>query len=179
MSLILVTGGVRSGKSRFAEKLAHDQGERILYVATGIPFDEEMKQRVALHQVRRPSQWGLAESPYRLDTMLAQAEKYDAILLDCLSNWISNRLIEVPEERIRDSQVAQQIGDDLRAWLASVRDLPVPVIVVTNEVGLGGVAMSRLGRWFQDMLGESNQLVANQADQVYAVMSGISWRIKG
>lgn len=179
MSLILVTGGVRSGKSQFAEKLARDQGDRILYVATGIPCDQEMKQRVELHQERRPSGWGLVESPYHLDAVLPKAHEYDAVLLDCLSSWISNRLIEVPEERIRDLQTARQIREDLLHWLASVRRLPIPVIVVTGEVGLGGVAMSRLGRWFQDVLGESNQLVAGEADEVYAVISGIPWRIKG
>lgn len=179
MSLILVTGGVRSGKSLFAERRAQEIGGKILYVATGMAYDQEMKRRIDLHKVRRPDQWGLAECSYHLDDMLAPAAEYNGILLDCLSTWVSNRLMEVPEDRIRDNQVAEKLHQDLRRWLEAVARLQKSIVIVTSEVGLGGVAMTRLGRWFQDVLGEANQQVAQEADEVYAVMSGIPWRIKG
>ncbi|WP_134704043.1 bifunctional adenosylcobinamide kinase/adenosylcobinamide-phosphate guanylyltransferase [Ammoniphilus sp. YIM 78166] len=179
MSLILITGGVRSGKSRFAEQWAHELGGSILYVATGKVYDQEMEQRIQLHQERRPADWGLAECPHHLDLVFQSTEGYEGILIDCLSTWISNRLMEVPEERMRDEQVHLTLREDLQRWVAAAKDLEIPVIVVTSEVGLGGVAMSRLGRWFQDILGECNQWVAKEADEVYAVLSGIPWRIKG
>lgn len=179
MSLILITGGVRSGKSHFAEQRAHELGGSILYVATGKAYDQEMEIRIQLHQSRRPADWGLAECTHQLDAIFQDPTGYKGILIDCLSTWVSNRLMEVPEENIRDENVTHTLREDLKRWVAAARDLEIPVFVVTCEAGLGGVAMSRLGRWFQDVLGECNQWAASEADEVYAVLSGIPWRIKG
>jgi adenosylcobinamide kinase / adenosylcobinamide-phosphate guanylyltransferase len=179
VSIILITGGVRSGKSRFAEQLALGLGGSILYVATGKAYDQEMEHRIQLHQERRPIDWGLAECPDQLEAIFHNPAGYKGILIDCLSTWVSNRLMEVSEENIRDELVTQTLREDLKCWVAAAKGSEMPVIVVTSEVGLGGVAMTRLGRWFQDVMGECNEWVAKEAEEVYAVMSGIPWRIKG
>lgn len=179
MSLIMVTGGVRSGKSRYAEELAKEQGGRVLYAATGQAWDEEMEQRIERHRKRRPADWGCAEIGSRLTDSLAACEAYDVVLVDCLSTWVSSRLMEVPEPEWRSEAVTQAIVREAETWLSAVEQSEKTVIAVTSEVGLGGVAMNRLGRWFADVLGEINQRTAQSADKVYVVWSGIPWRIKG
>lgn len=179
MSIVLVTGGVRSGKSAFAERLAQEKSASVLYVATGVCSDEEMEQRITLHRRRRPASWGLAETPCDADEMIASYSAYDVVLFDCISTWISNLLIDVPEEKWRDPAETERILGKIDCWLSAVRDYPGTIIAVTSETGLGGVAMSKLGRWFQDTLGEANQRIASEAEEVYAVLSGIPWKIKG
>jgi adenosylcobinamide kinase/adenosylcobinamide-phosphate guanylyltransferase len=101
------------------------------------------------------------------------------VLVDCLSTWVSSRLMEVPEPEWRSEAVTQAIVREAETWLSAVERSEKTVIAVTSEVGLGGVAMNRLGRWFADVLGEINQRTAQSADKVYVVWSGIPWRIKG
>jgi adenosylcobinamide kinase / adenosylcobinamide-phosphate guanylyltransferase len=179
LSLIVVTGGVRSGKSRFAEELAAQAGSPVLYVATGQVWDEEMKQRIERHRARRPRDWGLAETNGTLSAALPQMERYPVVLLDCLSTWISTRLMSVPEASWRDEAISRALMDEAELWLDAACSGGRTVIAVTSEVGLGGVAMTKLGRWFADVLGDVNQLAARRADTVYAVLAGIPWRIKG
>lgn len=180
MSLLYITGGVRSGKSKFAEQLAEERGTRVLYIATGTASDGEMARRIERHRNRRPASWGTLESPYELVSLPLQAEGYDVVLMDCLSAWISNRLLQAETEEAdrRHERTAQEALDEWTRWLAQIRDSAYTVIVVSSEAGMGGVAMSPLGRRFQDMLGEANQHAAHQADEVYAVLSGIPWRLK-
>lgn len=178
MKLIYITGGIRSGKSHFAEKLAKERGTKVLYVATGVSGDGEMEQRIELHRRRRPANWDLWESPLDLTDFRLRAVNYDVILLDCLSTWVSNRLLEAEEDQIQDEEMTGKIFLDLKVWLESLIHSHYTVIVVSSEVGLGGVAMSHLGRWFQDVLGEANELVAQHAHEGYAVLSGIPLRIK-
>ncbi|MFD2368970.1 bifunctional adenosylcobinamide kinase/adenosylcobinamide-phosphate guanylyltransferase [Brevibacillus sp. GCM10020057] len=181
MSVILVTGGVRSGKSRFAEELAERTSESVIYVATGEAWDEEMSLRIARHKARRPASWGCLEAGGRLAESLEASANYEVVLVDCLSTWVSNRLMSVPEEQWRSEAISRDVLREAKEWLAAVakRGESQTVIAVTSEVGLGGVAMNRLGRWFADVLGDVNQLAARQAETVYAVMAGIPWRIKG
>ncbi|MFT9849086.1 bifunctional adenosylcobinamide kinase/adenosylcobinamide-phosphate guanylyltransferase [Aneurinibacillus sp. REN35] len=179
MSIVLITGGVRSGKSAFAEQLAKERSASVLYVATGVCTDEEMEARIVLHRKRRPASWGISETPYDAADGVAAYHAYDAVLFDCVSTWISNLLIAVPEERLRNEKETKRINEEVERWLALAKQYEGTLIVVTSETGLGGVAMSRLGRWFQDVLGSVNQRIAAEADDVYAVLSGIPWQIKG
>lgn len=173
MSLILVTGGVRSGKSKFAEDLLMKQKGSTLYIATGVSTDSEMQARIEKHQQRRPHEWGLVEESLDLLKTIDDIQQYDRTLVDCLSTWITNRLVKI-ESRDQIPILATEI----EKWLEIVKQIEGEVIVVSSETGLGGVAMSSLGRIFQDALGEINQKVAEQADEVYAVLSGIPVRIK-
>jgi adenosylcobinamide kinase/adenosylcobinamide-phosphate guanylyltransferase len=179
MGLMLITGGVRSGKSRFAEQLAEEKGAPVLYAATGQAWDDEMRQRIRNHQERRPAHWGLAEIGTRLEDVFRFSEPYSVILLDCLSGWISNRLMLVPQEQMRDRETSRQLLSDAERWLKRAAGDSRTYVVVTDEVGLGGVALTPLGRWFADLLGEVNQLAAREADTVHAVFCGLPWRLKG
>lgn len=178
VSITFITGGVRSGKSAFAEKLASECGERVLYVATGVNTDSSMEKRIQKHQVRRSANWGLIEEPFNLVKTLPLYESYDAILIDCLSTLVTNHLIHTTEENIPDENVERKLNEGLEHWLEGLEKMNKKVIVVSSEVGLGGVEMSRLGRWFQDVLGEVNQMAASRSDEAYTVFSGIPLRLK-
>lgn len=179
MSIIMVTGGVRSGKSAFAEQLAQEKSESVLYIATGVNTDNEMEERIALHRTRRPDAWGLLETPLDIAGAAGDYSSYQVVLFDCISTWVTNQLLAVPEEEWRDSVHTERILAHADEWLGKLRIYEGTVIIVSSETGLGGVAMSRLGRWFQDVLGTVNQRIAAEADEVYAVLSGIPLRIKG
>jgi len=182
MNLVMVSGGVRSGKSAYAERIVRERAgtlpSKVLYVATGLRYDGEMDERIDKHRSRRPSDWDTLESPHELTA--APYEGYDIVLVDTLSAWIANRLMAVPEDRCRDQAISETIQTQVEAYLerlalSGLRE----AIVVTDEVGWGGVAMTSLGRWFQDVVGEANQRLAARADEVVAVVSGLPWRLKG
>lgn len=192
VSIIVITGGVRSGKSKFAEEVAQQivmelrskeemakTPGSVLYVATGKAWDSEMTQRIRIHQERRPADWGLLEVSNLLEEVFSASADYQVVLVDCLSNWVSNRLIQIPEEKMYDQEIQKQLLLSVQQWAQAMNEDKRTYIVVTSEVGLGGVALSSLGRWFADLLGEANQIVARQAETVHLVLSGIPWRIKG
>ncbi|EKN64301.1 bifunctional adenosylcobinamide kinase/adenosylcobinamide-phosphate guanylyltransferase [Schinkia azotoformans] len=178
MTITLVTGGVRSGKSRFAETQAKEVSPSVLYVAFGVSIDHEMEQRINKHQIRRPKEWGLLEEPYNLLNGIHSYQSYDCILVDSIETWVSNQCIRIPEDQLKNPEYLAAILQETKEWLVHISEINCSIIIVTSETGLGGVAMSPLGRFFQDVLGEINQLIAEQADEVYAVMSGIPLRIK-
>ncbi|MCK9906070.1 bifunctional adenosylcobinamide kinase/adenosylcobinamide-phosphate guanylyltransferase, partial [Frankia sp. Cpl3] len=116
MRLVFITGGVRSGKSRFGETLAQ-RNSSVLYIATGIVGDSELEKRVQLHQERRPCHWDTLETADSLLEGLPHYMRYDSVLVDCLSAWISNLLMSVPEENIGDAKVEERIRRELINWL--------------------------------------------------------------
>lgn len=178
MSLTFITGGIRSGKSVFAEELASAESNSVLYVAFGVKTDKEMEQRIHLHQRRRPNSWGVLEEPNELLKTMSNDKNYDVILIECLSTWLSNRCVNISIEKLSCKSTRDSIIHEVQQWMNKIEDYQKQVIIVSSEVGFGGVAMSPLGRAFQDLLGEINQLVAKKADKVYAVFSGIPMRLK-
>jgi adenosylcobinamide kinase/adenosylcobinamide-phosphate guanylyltransferase len=176
--LILVTGGARSGKSAFAEKYSAACPGRHGYIATAQALDREMAERIAIHRRRRPAAWQTFEIPRRLpvqlDTVLQQT---DVILLDCLTLYFSNYLLDHEQETDQDIQdgALMELGQILDA--AAARDGKT-VIVVTNEIGCGIVPANRLSRVYRDMMGKINQWTAQRADEVYLTVSGITIEIK-
>lgn len=184
MKIVMVTGGVRSGKSAYAEKLtlehsmAPSTNDSVLYVATGMRYDNEMDTRIDRHRQRRPTSWDTLEAPDELSA--AAYRGYGVVLVDTLSAWIGNRLMAVPEERCRNVETTKFVQSQIKEYLADLKKSEMhAVIIVTDEVGWGGVAITPLGRWFQDVVGEVNQQLADQADEVIAVISGLPWRLKG
>jgi adenosylcobinamide kinase / adenosylcobinamide-phosphate guanylyltransferase len=175
----MVTGGVRSGKSAFAEEMCRSWGGRVLYVATGgVPRDEEMRARVEYHRQRRPRDWSLIEEPLEPQQWLSDLESHDIVLIDSLSAWVANRVMQVDES---DQESRRRLPEALETeWC---RLLPVfdrkKTVIVTDETGLGGVALSPMGRLFQESLGRVNQRTARFAGEVWMVVSGIPWRLKG
>lgn len=175
--LVLVTGGARSGKSRFADKLAPRLGSRVVYLATLEPGDEEMRRRVEAHRASRPEAWHTVEEPLDLTGALSRAEPYDVCVLDCLTLWVSNLLMAMDVTARGDKaleHVLERVGD-LLGWHQRRQ---THLIVVSNEVGGGLVPEYPLGRLFRDALGEANQLVAAAADEVYLCVAGFALDVK-
>lgn len=179
--LILVTGGARSGKSRFAEQLLADVAA-VTYIATAEALDTEMKTRIALHRARRPAHWQTIESPLHLDTAL-QAATSEYVLIDCLAIWTANLLQSNWDEQADNWAAETSPEATILAEVQRLREViatrPGTVIAVTNEVGSGLVPPYRLGRVYRDVLGLANQALAAAATQVYCCISGIPVLIKG
>lgn len=193
MSLTMVTGGARSGKSTFAEELVNklvlrrkeqNLNAQVLYIATAIPFDEEMKIRIQRHREQRSRDWRTIEQSEGLATVFQQAEE-QIILLDCITVMLGNLLFSsgVDEEMPNMAEVAQvekKITDQMTEILDVIKcDLTRDVVIVTNELGLGLVPAYPLGRIFRDLAGRINQKIARASDHVYFVISGIPTLIKG
>lgn len=166
----LVLGGARSGKSSYAERLAVDSGKDVCYVATATAGDAEMQQRIARHQAQRPAQWSLIEEPLALRELIAQQQSSEQLLLvDCLTLWLSNHLLNP------DPTDLQQLQDALCETLANSAS---DVILVSNEVGLGIVPMGEISRMFVDHAGWLNQAVARVADDVTLISAGLPLQLK-
>ena len=169
MQLTLVTGGARSGKSDFAERMAIDAGEPATFIATAEALDAEMEARIARHRERRPSSWTTVESPRDVSSAIVEATTR-LVLLDCLTLLVSNVLLAADAlEQNGDEAVQREVSALLDARLGREGRL----IVVTNEVGLGIVPETRLGRLYRDSLGRANSRIAAQADRVVLMVSGI------
>lgn len=184
--LILVLGGVRSGKSAFAERLAQAISDKVLYVATAVATDDEMLDRVAMHRKRRAASWQTAELPENVGSSLRHlAGAVDVVLIDCLSLLVSNILFGVPGSRSEVDVVVgdtNRMGDDvwreLDELIESYRDSSATFIVVSNEVGNGVVPPYPAGRLFRDTLGLANQRIAAAADKVYLLVAGVPIELK-
>ena len=171
--LILVTGGTRSGKSRFAVELAKQFGRRIAYLATCRPgADTEMRQRIARHRRARPASWRTIEGPAELPRAITQLNgTLDGAIIDCLTMYVSDRLIRGDSDAVIQQQV--------RRLCRAIRQASYPVVMVTNEVGSSVVPEHELGRRFRDLAGLANQLAAGCADDVFLLVAGIPVPVKG
>jgi adenosylcobinamide kinase/adenosylcobinamide-phosphate guanylyltransferase len=176
--LILILGGARSGKSDYAEWLAAQLGQRVLYIATAEAYDEEMAQRIAAHRAVRPATWHTLEAPRQIGQALVDVELgLDAILLDCVTLLASNILLEREAESPETIEAA--LRAELDGLLAAQKRLSAPLVIVSNEVGLGLVPPYPLGRVYRDLLGRANQYLAAQADRVILMVAGLPMTVKG
>jgi Adenosyl cobinamide kinase/adenosyl cobinamide phosphate guanylyltransferase len=166
MAIVLVGGGSRSGKSRHALQLARDCGPRLGFIATAQALDDEMRERIHLHQRERGPGFLTIEEPVALAAAIARsAAQLDAIVVDCLTLWLSN---------ILSTDIESEVSELIASSLAS----PARVIFVTNEVGCGIVPESALARRFRDCAGRLNQRVAEAASEVYWMVFGCALRVK-
>jgi adenosylcobinamide kinase/adenosylcobinamide-phosphate guanylyltransferase len=179
MALTLLLGGVRAGKSARALALAAEcaGSDPVLFVATAQAFDDEMRRRIDAHRRERPAHWITLESPLDvasdLETHLAdRSAAYGAIVVDCLTLWVSNVLLSLPQDADVESHVAERARRLLGA-LGAHR-----AFVVSNEVGLGVVPPTPLGRRYRDALGRANQVVAAAATDVRLLVAGIELPLK-
>lgn len=164
----LVLGGARSGKSSFAEALVQADGRRKIYVATATPGDDEMRARIAAHRGRRGADWRTIEEPLRLAQAVAREASDETVLLvDCLTLWLSNMMFA---ERDLEAEAADLVDALERA--------SGPVVLVSNEVGLGLVPDTPLGRRFRDAQGRLNQAVAAVVPRVAFVAAGLALELK-
>lgn len=167
-----VIGGCRSGKSAHAQALAEAIEGKKLYLATCVPNDEEMAERVRFHQEQRGEQWETLEEPIELASAIAKhSGDCDVILVDCLTLWTSNLLLS-PDK-------APQLDDACRALVQSLKTAHCPVILVSNEVGTGIVPENELARRYRDEAGRINQQIAAVANHVIWMVAGIPVTIKG
>lgn len=171
--ITLITGGVRSGKSAFAEKIAIGYSE-VAYVATCEPTDVEMVERVAMHRSRRPHAWQTREAPLALDGAVSAVDPSACLLIDCLGIWVSNNLLSNEEQNLQDPQVfINTMLKSSRELIWQLQNRSGPSVLVTNEVGLGLVPPYKLGRVFRDVLGLVNAHMAESATDVYLCAVGL------
>jgi adenosylcobinamide kinase/adenosylcobinamide-phosphate guanylyltransferase len=173
-TVTLVLGGVRSGKSRYAQQLG-EQVERVLFVATAPASgsDDEMRAKIERHQADRPAGWATAEEPLELARVLAeQGARYDLAIVDCLTLFVAN-LLHAAE---KDDEILER---QMAALCEALAAAPCDIVLVSNEVGSGVVPAYALGRRFRDALGELNQRVAAVADDVLLLVAGLPLALKG
>ena len=176
--IVLVTGGARSGKSRFAEQYVARAGKHIGYIATAEVYDDEMAFRVKLHRERRPSEWKTYEAPYDAHLALKKAgTECDALLFDCLTLYMSNVLCSL--ESIADSHQNYSLAKEkLDALIAQEKDNLGTTVFLTNELGSRIVPGDHLSREYRDVAGIANQWMARAADEVYLVVCGLAVNVK-
>jgi adenosylcobinamide kinase/adenosylcobinamide-phosphate guanylyltransferase len=178
----LVLGGARSGKSAWAEQLGRQSGQPVLYVATATASDDEMADRIAAHRAQRPTDWQTIEEPERLlSAIQANGRPGDTVIVDCLTLWVSNAMLRATgpdwdEDAVSPAEwagIERALLTEARDLVALGRDRALRLILVSNEVGMGVVPATPLGRRFQDILGRLNQVVGRHADDVVFLMAGI------
>lgn len=169
--ITFILGGARSGKSSQAVKLAVDSGGKAAFIATCEPLDEEMQKRIRLHKKSRPANWKSFDSP-KLDTAALKdaCARFDVVIIDCLTLLVSNLMLCGLKEAAIKKKIASALKILARSKAAG--------IIVSNEVGLGIVPDTKLGRDFRDVAGRINQMAARKSGEVIFMVSGIPWRIK-
>ncbi len=169
--IVLVLGGARSGKSTYAQQLAETWWTNPLYLATAETLDREMEDRVKRHQQQRGARWGCAEESLDVARVIRDtAPARDGILLDCATLWLTNVLLKEGNPSVQRRK---------RELIAALKDSATGVIIVSNEVGMGIVPESPLGREFRDLQGWFNQDLATVADTVLFIIAGLPLALKG
>lgn len=166
----LVLGGAASGKSRYAQGLAESCAGTLLYVATAHAGDEEMAARIARHQAVRGARWRTLEAPLELAALVPAAAGHGAVLVDCVTLWLTNLLLA--------GEDVERVWPAVETFIAALDRLTVPLLLVSNEVGQGIVPEHPLGRSFRDLAGQVNQRLAARADAVWLVAAGLPLRLK-
>jgi adenosylcobinamide kinase/adenosylcobinamide-phosphate guanylyltransferase len=169
-AVTLVLGGAASGKSRFAQGLAERCAGALLYVATAHAGDAEMAERISRHRQARGPRWQTLEAPLDLTAAIPAAAGHGAVLVDCVTLWLTNLLLT--------GAGAAAAWPAVEAFLAGLDALPVPLVLVSNEVGQGIVPEHALARSFRDLAGAVNQRLAERADRVWLVTAGLPLQLK-
>lgn len=171
--VILILGGARSGKSRYARRIGEAFEGRRLFVATAQALDQEMAKRIRNHKNQRGGLWETREEPVEIVQAISETQdRYGVILIDCLTLWVSNLLMAYGDDR-------ETVENRVQGLIDSLGNIKTSILLVSNEVGLGIVPENRLGRCFRDMAGMLNQRVAQVADRVILMVAGIPMVVKG
>lgn len=183
--IILITGGARSGKSSFAEKFTANISDKVAYIATALPFDEGMKDRIKKHRESRPKTWTTYEVYKNIYKYIDEISiNHDVILLDCVTILVTNLMLENSElswddiDREKIDEIEKDIKEQVSLLIKKIKDTGINCVLVTNEVGMGIVPENRLSRIFRDIAGRINQFIASNSDEVYFTVSGIPTKIK-
>lgn len=192
MTISLVTGGAKSGKSSFAESQLNER-KNVAYIATGVQetIDLEMEERIRRHQESRNKEWHTEERYLNIAEFIEKnSRKYPNMILDCVTVMTTNlffhylkeeQLLSLDFELLNNKQLSDMEEKIFLEWskiLKEIKRTDIDFWIVTNEVGSGVVPISKMGRWFQDLLGKINQKIGKEAENVYFVVCGISQKIK-
>ncbi len=174
--ITLILGGARSGKSHHAQQLAKKLSGKVLFVATGEPLDKEMQARIAEHKRARPKNWRTLEIPTGIGKKIArQLGDAEVVIIDCLTLLVSNLLRDEPDYPEAEKIVTSEINE----LIAGMDKLDASFIIVSNEVGMGLVPETRLGRIYRDLLGKANRLIAQHTNEIYFMVAGMPIEVKG
>ncbi len=173
--IVLVLGGARSGKSHFAQQLAAKLSDKVLFVATAEPLDDEMQARISEHQKARPETWRTLEMPTGIGKGLAkQIGEAEVVIIDCITMLISNRF----SKELDYSESERLVTVEIDELVACLRNVSASFVIVSNEVGMGLVPETKLGRVYRDLLGKANQLIVQHSSKVYLMIAGIPIAMK-
>ncbi len=174
--IIFILGGARSGKSQFAQELAQKLSQKVVFVATAEPLDNEMKARIEEHKRRRPPHWQIVELINNIAKGIeAQCSEAEVVVLDCLTLLVSNILTKSDDYIHAEKQAMTEVNELINCF----NKLSASFIIVSNEVGMGIVPENKLARYYRDLLGKVNQLISQKADEIYFLVAGIPLKIKG
>ncbi len=182
--IIYTTGGARSGKSLFAEKYVYSLEKNRIYLATMNFFDEATNKRIEHHKKQRGENWTTIEAYKNLPQLLEEyKEKEYVILLDCITNLVTNRMFDHSHDWENISidyvqEIENTIKNEIIEFLAFLRQSKIDCVLVSNEVGMGLVPDNQLGRYFIDICGRVNQIIAKEADEAYFLVSGLAMSLK-
>jgi adenosylcobinamide kinase / adenosylcobinamide-phosphate guanylyltransferase len=179
--ITLITGGTRSGKSSFGEELLREK-DRVLYIATAVITDGEMRERVAIHKSRRNQKWKTFEGYRDLHRAIEESE-CEYIMLECVTTMITNLIFDKYTDFDNISKqeidlIEGDINEQFRQLASTCRELNKSIVIITNEVGFGLISEYKLGRIFTDISGRINQLLGKLCDEAYLVVSGLPLKLK-
>ena len=179
---VLILGGARSGKSYYAQEMAKLSGGKVLFVATATAGDEEMRDRIEKHKQSRPAAWRTLEVAVDIGKEIETAIKDEqVVIVDCITLLINNifcRYEKSQLEKITAPEMEAEVESETGGLVACMQKVGASFIVVSNEVGLGIVPDNRLARLYRDILGRTNQKIAEKCDEVYMMVAGIPLRVK-
>jgi adenosylcobinamide kinase/adenosylcobinamide-phosphate guanylyltransferase len=180
--VILLLGGARSGKSDYAQELAQQMAEKVLFVATAAAGDKDMRLRIEKHKQARPSGWRTLEACEHIGSRIEE-DVGDAqlVIIDCITLLVSNIFCRPDEkqfESIEDDVLEKQVISEIKELQDCLKKIGASSIIVSNEVGLGIVPEYRMSRLYRDILGRANQMLGQAADEVYLMVAGIPLRVK-
>lgn len=179
---VLITGGARSGKSRFAQELAIRVNESVLFVATAQAGDEEMQERIQRHKKARPASWNTLEATTNIGSQISQEiAGARVVIIDCIALLVSNifsRYSDPNGEPTAAPLIEEKVIGEINELVECINKTDARFIIVTNEIGLGLVPISRIGRLYRDVMGKANQRLAQEAEEVYLMVAGLPVQIK-
>ena len=182
MATILIIGGARSGKSRFAQELALRSGKPVLFVATAVAGDEEMQHRIEEHKKARPADWRTIEITTHIGSQIEQKiGGVQVVIVDCITLLINNIFSQYSDqtgEPIDAPLIEKKATSEIGELIECINHTDASFIIVTNEVGMGLVPANKAGRLYRDLLGRANQLLTQRADEVYFMVAGLPVQIK-